>query len=110
MPCRGAKSNASAGANDDLVPVDIEWNRDGMVDATGQADSRFSLIVPENLQDREFIAAKSGDQICFPQTFLQSLPYGFEQGITNRMAKRIVDGFESIEIEKENGKLQALLR
>jgi hypothetical protein len=61
------------------------------------------------VQDRELVAAKSGDGIGFGYRGAQALRHAFQQLVPDRMAKRIVDRLEQVEIEHEDAEAFAAL-
>ena len=52
-------------------------------------------------QNDELVTAKSADGVAAANAALESLGNLFEQCISDRMAERIVDGFEIIEVDKQ---------
>jgi hypothetical protein len=58
-------------------------------------------------QNREFIAPEPRDQVSFANDLGQSASHRQEQRIPGRMAKRIIDRLEAVEVEIQDSKLLA---
>ena len=63
--------NADAGADIDLVAVDIERLGDNLDDAVGQRAGGFALTGLAALDDGEFVAAEPRQHVGFPQQRLE---------------------------------------
>src|SRR6267143_497430 len=73
-----------------------------MEDLLGHADDVSGLA--EVLDERdEFITAETGDGVALPQAHSQARRSLLEQPVAERVAERIVDELETIEIEEQQG-------
>ncbi len=108
LECR---RNADAGADTDIAPVDLERLAQHLDDAVRQRLGGTELVALAGLNDGEFVAAEPGQNIGLAQQRFQTGRHFDQQGIAGGMAERIVDLFETIEVQQENGEglLQAAL-
>ncbi len=100
----GRKRDADARGDVDFIAVNIEGLRDDIDDTVGKSAGRFTLVIVTVLDDGKFVAAQARQHIGFPQRCLQANGRFAQQRIANRMAKRIVDMFEAIEIQQQHRK------
>ena len=56
-------------------------------------------------QNGELIAAQAGCQIVFAQRAAQTFADQTQQRIPNGMAQRVVDRFEAVQVEEDDGNL-----
>ena len=54
----------------------------------------------------KFVAAKSCDQITFANHDRQTLGNIHDEPVADRMAETVIDRFETVEVEKQNGKVK----
>src|SRR6202034_4705314 len=94
--------NTDAGGDDDLVSIQVVDAADGIERAGGK---RFRLIErgDRSLQDHEFVAAKSRDDVGVANAVLQPLGDGLQKHIAPGMPQRVVNLFELIEVDEVNG-------
>jgi hypothetical protein len=52
-----------------------------------------------------FVAAHPGHGVALTQVFLESVRYSLQEPVADVVAKRVVDGLETIKIQKEDGEL-----
>ena len=98
----GRKRDADARGDIDFIALNIEGLRDDIDDTIGKRAGRFTLVIVTVLDDGKFVAAQARQHIGLPQRCLQANGRFAQQRITNRMAKRIVDMFEAIEIQQQD--------
>ena len=65
------------------------------------------MIGCEGLQDCELVAAEAGDDVSLANRRAQALRHGLEQSIADRVAERVVDRLEAVDVDHEHGKLFA---
>ena len=61
--------------------------------------------IVRDIGDRELIPAEPGDDVSAPQTIAQTASSGFQQQIPDRVAQRVVDVFEPVQVEIEKGEV-----
>ena len=71
------------------------------------ASSLASVGLALDLHDGEFVAAEPGDRIDAAHDALQALGHRAQQRVADRMAERIVDALEAVEIEEHDRELVA---
>ena len=94
--------NAYTGAERNLGAVDGEWRADRFDDARrqGRGARRLANV---GLQDREFVAAKPRERILgAAYAGAQTLAHALQQRVAVRMAKRVVYGLETIQVDAEH--------
>ena len=72
--------------------------------ATAAAPAR----VDARQQDRELVAAEAGDDVGRAQPLAQHARDARQQAVAGRVAERVVDGLEAVEVEHERGALGAV--
>ena len=95
---------ADSDARGQVAGLALEHERpaQGMEDFLGHADHVAGLA--EVLDERdEFVAAETGDGVAFPQAHSQARRSLLQQPVAERVAERIVDELEAIEIEEQQG-------
>ena len=95
--------NADAGADIDLVAIDVERLGEDLDDAIGKRAGGFALTGLAALNDGKFVAAEPCQHVGFPQQRLEPRRCLPQQSIARGMAKRIVDVLEAVEIEQQDG-------
>ena len=90
------------------MAVDIVRPGDRLADALGQRH-RVGRILDAGHDDGELVAAEPGDGVGRAGAAAQPLGDDLEQLVADRVAERIVDAFEVIEIEAEHGEALAAL-
>ena len=101
QPVARPDRDADAGADHGLMAVDVERLADRCDDALRQR-SRLGGIGDRGLHDDEFVAAHPRDGVGVADQGAQPLGDDLQQLVAGRMAERIVDGLELIEIEVVN--------
>ena len=94
----GRQRDADAGADDEFVAVHFVGLAHDL-DQRGGERARFVGIAERKLHDGEFVAAETRDHVAVAQAFAEPLRHGLQQLVADRMAERVVDAFEMIEIE-----------
>ena len=94
--------DADAGADHDLVAVEIEGRADRLDDARARAPSRRSAGPTADLHDGELVAAEARHRVGFAHAAAQALGDRLEQRVADGMAERIVDLLEAIEVEAKH--------
>ena len=84
------------------MPIEIEGFGNNLQQSDRESDCCLSLICLAALDDRKFIAAKSGQNVRFTQRKTQPARQFLEQLIASGVAKRIVDMFEPIEVQQKD--------
>ena len=102
--------DADGNADDDLVALDLVGLADQADQALGEIDGLLPVVVVDLLQDGEFVAAEPADRVALAHRPLQPPRHGLEQRVADRMAERVVDRLELIEVEHENREAFALAR
>ena len=100
--------DADAGADHDMPAVDVVGPADQLDDARGEL---AALLGPADvgLHHREFVAADARHEVGGRHRLDQTGRHELEQLVADRMAERVVDGLEMIEIEAMHGKAAARL-
>ena len=93
--------NAHRGADDDVLSIDDVGRADRGNDALRKAQHLFA-VARDRRDYREFVTAKTRDQITAPQGMRKPQGHVADQFIPNVMPKRIVDVLEVIEVDIEN--------
>src|SRR5205085_1048776 len=95
----GRQRNADADPDDELVITDIIGRGDALDDVARKCGHCRRIAVVAKLYDREFVAAEPGDGVVLADAFAEPAGDLLQQGVTDRMAQRVVDILEVIEIE-----------
>ncbi len=95
--------DADAGADAHHRAVEVIGGRDQRDYALGELDGGSALVRLAGLDDREFVAAETRDEIGRAQRLLQPVRGFLEERIAGGMAERVVDVLEAVEIEHEHG-------
>ena len=93
---------ADARADHDLVAVDLERHRQHTHQPLRQA-ARGAGLRTAALDDGELVAAQARDQIVVAQALAHALRYQTQQGIAHRVAERVVDGLEAVQVDAQHG-------
>ena len=90
----------------DVAAVDVVRLADKLDDSRGEL---AALLGPADigLNDGEFIAADARDEIGLRHRRNQADSHKFQQLVANRVAERVVDGLEMIEVEAMHGEAAA---
>jgi len=81
------------------VPIDVEWILERTSEALGKPFGVLIAFGPD-LENHEFIAAEPRDHVAGPDDSLEPRGNFLEQLVTDRMAERVVDRLESVEIDQ----------
>ena len=103
-PVAGRERDADRGADVDLVAVDVEGRDQRLHDAAGEADGVVDLA-DGRLQHDELVAAEPCDDIALAHRALQPLGDTLEKPVADRVAERIIDRFEAVEVDPQHGRL-----
>ena len=103
----GRQRNADTDADDELMTGDLVGRGDLLDHVAGEHGDGGRLAIAAELHDREFVAAQPRDRVVFGDALAETPGDLFQQRVADRMAKRIVDVLEVIEVETEHRKLIA---
>ena len=95
------KRDADAGGDEQLRPFDLQRQRD-RVEHLLRDLRRGVGRLQIGQQDGELVAAHARDRVLLAQRRLQPRGDRFQQLVAGRMAERVVDDLEAIEIEKHH--------
>src|SRR5208282_3735355 len=95
-------SNPDAGADDHVMAGDLEGGAE-LVQQTYRHRRHLGRVVDAALHDRKLVAAEAGHCIGLSHDAVKPLGHRFKQGVPDRMAERVVDAFELVEIEAKHG-------
>ena len=101
--------DADRGADEDLVAEQVE----GLADLAQQALAEFlggAEILDVEDDDGELVAAQPGDGVDLPHRVLQARGGLPDQLVAARVAERVVDGLEAIEVDIEQADLALVAR
>ena len=98
--------DADAGADDDVAAVDIVGPADQLDDAGGEL-AALLWLADVGLHHRKFVATDARDEVGRRHRLDQAGGHELQQLVADRMAERIVDGLEVIEIEAMHGEAAA---
>ena len=99
--------DSDAGRDVHFIAFDIERLRDEVDHAICKLDGGFALVAFADLDNGEFVAAEPRQDVGLPQRAFEARGGFAQQRVTGRVAKRIVDVFEPIEVEQEHRELLA---
>src|SRR5581483_1296263 len=98
-----AVRNADADGRKNLIPVQVEGLFEQLLNPlghlTGFADSDFIE------QDRELVAAEPRNRVAGPEAVFQAARDRDQQVIADHVPQTVVDDFEAVEIQEEDGEL-----
>ena len=99
-------NDADAGGGLHLIAVDAEGTGDDFADLGRQ---RFDIagVFDAVLQHGKFVAAEAGDHVGLAYAALEAFGDRLQQLVADRMAERVVDVLEVVEIDIVHGKLIA---
>ena len=101
MASIGRDRDADADVGDDLVAVDLIGLDDRIADALGQRGCVRGVFHLGH-DDGELVAAQARDRVGLARAAAQALADQFQQLVADRMAERVVDALELVEIEAEH--------
>src|SRR5690606_4457415 len=96
------EGGADTGADLDRPPVDIIGATDPLDQLSGEMPG-LTRALQRNLQDRELVATQTGDDIRPAQTARYSVRNHLEHDVAGRMAERVVDLLEAVEVDIVDG-------
>ena len=96
----GRHGDADAGADAHLMAVDIERRPDGFEDALGEC-AGVGRTPRHGLQDGELVAAEAGHRVEVAGAGEQARADGLQQGVAGRVAERVVDRLELVEVDAQ---------
>ena len=97
-----ADRDADAGPGSDLMPID-EQRAAHLIEDRLRQSARAIDIVMIGEDDRELVAAKPRDD-CIAGDTREDVAHLAEQSVADRVAERIVDPLEPVEIEAQQGR------
>ncbi len=97
----GRNGDADTRSDVQIAPFDPERRAQGIEHFNGDFGGILLLRQPLQ-QDHEFIPAQAGHQIAMPQATGQPRGHGFEQQVPHGVPQAVVNGFEPVQIEKED--------
>src|SRR6516164_2370803 len=97
----GRQRNPDGSADHHLVAVEIIWCAQDVDQARGEA-ARLIRRDVGGKDDRELVSSEPGCEIIAADLTAQPLGHELQQPITDRMAKRIIDVLEQVEINAEH--------
>jgi hypothetical protein len=100
---------ADAGADHNLVPVDLERPAEHIHDLLGQGRT-FIEVTQRILQHDELVAAEARDHIGSAYDAAQPVGYRAELGVTTGVAQGVVDLLEVVEVHEQDGERAAPLQ
>ena len=103
-PSFGDDRDADAGVDHDGVAGEIVGRAHRFADPPRQ-DRGVERLLDAGLDDGEFVAADARDGVGVAHAMAQPLGHHLEQLVADRMAERVVDALEAVEIEIEHRKL-----
>ena len=101
-PVGRADGDADAGADDDLAALELVGLAHRLDDALRKRRG-VGRLVDRHLQDRELVAAHARDRIGLAHQRAQAAGGILQQLVAGRVAQRVVDVLEVIEIEQMDG-------
>ena len=103
----GRQRNADTDADDELVTGDLVGRGNLLDHMAGEHGDGGRLAIAAELHDREFVAAEPRHRVMLRHAFAEAPRDLFQQRVADRMAERIVDVLEVVEVETEHRKLIA---
>ena len=103
----GRQRDADADADDELVAADIVGRGNLLDHVAGEHGHGRRLAIAAELHDREFVAAEPCHRVVLGDAFAEPAGDFLQQRVADRMAERVVDVLEMIEIEAEHRELIA---
>ena len=100
--------DADAGADHDGLVADGVGRADRRDQAVGDRQQR-RVVAAGRGDDGELVAADAGDQIVAAHGVGQPLRHRADQFVADRMAERVVDVLEVVEVDVEHGRRRAAL-
>ena len=97
----GRDRDADADVGDDLVAVDLIGLDDGIADALGQRGGVRGVLHLGH-DDGELVAAQARDRVGLARAVAQPLAHQLQQLVADRMAERVIDALELVEVEAEH--------
>ena len=105
-PVAGSQRDADAGIGGDQMPHAFERLPDRRMDFVNEL-SGFRPVLDSGLNDGEFVAAEPGRHVGLLETAAQALGDALEQLVADRMAERVVDALELVDVDIEHRQLLA---
>jgi hypothetical protein len=98
----GEAGDTDTGTGNDRAAVDDDrFLERGLDAASGEVGSAGVADTAE--QAGEFVAAETGDQVAGANSGAKAVGDGDEELVAGGVAKTVVDGFETVEVEEEEG-------
>src|SRR5579872_7417165 len=88
------------------MPLNIEWRTEFSRDAFGN-QRRVGVGLHGAEGNQEFISTEASHSIFFTRKRAQPLSDLLQQHVSNRMAQRIIDDFEAVDVEIDQSNLFA---
>ena len=105
-PVTRGQRDADAGIGGDQMPHTVKRLPDRRMDFINEL-SGFRAVLDRGLNDGELVAAEPGRHIGFLEATAQALGDALEQLIADRMAERVVDALELVDVDIEHRQLLA---
>ena len=102
---RISKSDTDLNVRKDLTALDRVRLRDAFIETVGKGQ-RFVAKQQIAQNDPEFVAAEPCDHVVLADHFTQPLANISDQAVAHRMAKAVIDGLKSVEVEQKYGKVR----
>ena len=99
VPRRARDADARADRHEKAV--DLERRANAREYALSQTSRRLAIFLRSPVQNSEFVAADTGDEIALADGRAQSRRHRPQQRVAKGMTAGVVDGFEFIEIEQQ---------
>ena len=99
--------NADADADDELVAGNLVRRGNLLDHMAGEQGDGGRIAIAAELHDREFVAAEPRHRVVLGDAFAETPCDLLQQHVADRMAERVVDVLEVVEIETQHRKLIA---
>ena len=106
VPIGWRHGDADAGSNIDQVAIHHVGSPHEVHQAGGE-HLRVGWIGHAALQDRKFVATKTGNAVGRPDGCLQPVRDLAEKRVADRVAQRVIDVLEAVEIDRQKGEALA---
>ena len=103
-PMLRGQGNADAGVGSDLVTEALVRCADCIENARNEVGD-VVLGLDRGLNDGEFVASQSGDEVVAADATAKAQGYGFQQFIADHVSERIVDALEFVDVDVQHCQL-----
>ena len=108
-PVRTRARDPDARSDEDLLPVELERRVQRLEDPVGDV-GRTDALATVLEQDRELVATEAGRRVRRAEARPEPLPDLAQQAVAGRMAQRIVDRLEVVEVHEQDRHRQVVAR